>query len=270
MYREYIPSTELQPYIKCYWTFTSQASVTKIIPPQRILPDPCVELFFHFRDLFRRYNYASELTHQNYTSGIMGPHRQNIYLEPQGNVSMAGIRFREGYAGMFLKLPTVELSGMLIDVQALFGTEYNHLQQSMHALFDHGDCRAVNRFFESRIGWNYAPPLYILELIKRGKAAIAVDMRLFARQCGISQRHLERQFKAFTGLSFTHFCRIVRMNITARLLTMNSTNMTDLAYQLGFYDQAHFIHDFRNLTGTSPLLYKKEQHDMKAFGTREY
>lgn len=71
---------------------------------------------------------------------------------------------------------------------------------------------------------------------------------------GYSRRHLGRLFREGTGLSAKGFSRVLRMNEAVRRLP-NASSLTLLSQELGYFDQSHFIHDFRSVAGVSPTEY---------------
>ena len=73
---------------------------------------------------------------------------------------------------------------------------------------------------------------------------------------GYSQRHLSRLLREGAGLSAKAFARVLRVNAAARSLREGAPSLTRLAQELGYYDQSHFIHDFRAVCGVSPSRYR--------------
>ena len=74
----------------------------------------------------------------------------------------------------------------------------------------------------------------------------------------ISQRQLEREFKNKVGISPKHYLRITRINEIICFLKANPvTDLVSVAYHFGYYDQAHFINDFKRITGKIPSMFIK-------------
>lgn len=67
-----------------------------------------------------------------------------------------------------------------------------------------------------------------------------------------SERHFNRLFSASTGTSAKRFLKLLRINQTIKLLRDESVSLTSLAQLSGYYDQAHFIHDFKSVCGVTP------------------
>jgi AraC-like DNA-binding protein len=82
----------------------------------------------------------------------------------------------------------------------------------------------------------------------------AVRMEELARDAGLSLSALERRFRKMVGASPRKFASIVRLRHVLRLRNGAGT-LTEIAYQAGYSDQAHFIKDFRNFTGLAPQSF---------------
>ena len=82
----------------------------------------------------------------------------------------------------------------------------------------------------------------------------AVRMEELARGAGLSLSALERRFRKVVGASPRKFASIVRLRHVLQLRN-GGGKLTEIAYQAGYSDQAHFIKDFRNFTGLAPKSF---------------
>ena len=81
-----------------------------------------------------------------------------------------------------------------------------------------------------------------------------------SRQAGLSARQLRRVFLAETGLTPKYLYRVLRFR--RAIQKMPSTDFASLALDAGFYDQAHFIHEFRQFSGGhTPAAWQSEMAD---------
>jgi len=95
------------------------------------------------------------------------------------------------------------------------------------------------------------------DLIRKTKNIKIEDL---TKRVFISQRQLEREFKDKFGISPKHYLRITRINEVLRLLNDNQAiDLTSVAYYCGYFDQAHFINDFKKITGKNPSIFIKER-----------
>lgn len=77
-----------------------------------------------------------------------------------------------------------------------------------------------------------------------------------ARAVGMSERQLERRFRARVGVTPKHYARLRRFE-RAVTLARQSPSLTAAAIDAGYYDQAHFIRDFRTFVGEAPGAFLK-------------
>jgi AraC-like DNA-binding protein len=112
----------------------------------------------------------------------------------------------------------------------------------------------MNRVFGARLQGAERPDRVAAEAVNRlvgsrGEAAIAP----LASTLGVAPRTLLRRFRAATGLSPKQFARICRFRAAALQLTgANPPSWAAMASGGGFADQAHMIHEFKELTGLTP------------------
>lgn len=78
----------------------------------------------------------------------------------------------------------------------------------------------------------------------------------------VSERHLNRLFNEYIGMNTKMFLRLARINYSINLFkNIDYKNCTNIAQILGFFDQAHFTHDFKQVCGVSPSLFFKKMSD---------
>lgn len=95
----------------------------------------------------------------------------------------------------------------------------------------------------------------ILSLLLPDSQVIKIES--IADQAGVSQRKLNRLFKKQSGYSPKQIGKIFRVDACRRILSAKeSWDHQDIVYRLGYYDQAHFIREFRELTQTTPEAYR--------------
>lgn len=88
-----------------------------------------------------------------------------------------------------------------------------------------------------------------------------------AAASGYSPRHLSRLFREGAGMGYKSYLRVLRVNAATRRLrshTFSRTgglSLTALAHELGYFDQSHFIHDFKATCGVTPGAYRADLSD---------
>jgi AraC-like DNA-binding protein len=83
----------------------------------------------------------------------------------------------------------------------------------------------------------------------------------FAREVGYSSRQVNRYLHALTGVSAKRYLRLRRLSSAAELLKSSGRTVEGVASSLGYYDTAHFVHDFAQYAGLSPGGYRANMSD---------
>jgi transcriptional regulator GlxA family with amidase domain len=93
-----------------------------------------------------------------------------------------------------------------------------------------------------------------VELLLKSKGQVTIEA--LAGQMQTSRRQLERRFSTVIGLSPKQLSKIIRLQATLKMMEQKQfTSLTALAYENGYFDQAHFIKDFKEFTGLSPKQF---------------
>jgi AraC-like DNA-binding protein len=251
--REYVVHPALAPYVKCIWSLESDGRLHGE-RRERILPDSCVELVFHFHDPYRTHFANGESALQP-RSFVVGQMRQYLEIEPAGRAGLVAVRFFARGAYLFFHRPLREVAAGVVDLKDLWRSRATEWTERI-ALANGTEARV--RFIEQEL----------LSLLREnGRTEPAVDRALrviegsrgqvrigdLAADIGVSHRHLTRQFQRAVGLSPKEFGRITRFLHALELLSAGRhAALADVALDCGFFDQAHLNHDFRELAGMSP------------------
>jgi AraC-like DNA-binding protein len=251
--REYPVHPALAPFVKCVWSLESAGRLGPV-PRERILPDSCVELVFHVHDPFRSH-FADGSSALQPRSFVVGQMRRFLEIEPAGRAGFVAVRFYARGAYLFFNRPLSEVAAGVVDLEDLWGARAREWTERM-ALADGMPARVrfIQRALLTLLGENGRTEPAVdraLELIEASRGQVRVND--LAAQLGVSGRHLGRQFQRAVGLSPKEFGRITRFLHALHLLSAgNGRSLTEVALDCGFYDQAHFNHEFRELAGMTP------------------
>jgi AraC-like DNA-binding protein len=269
-YRAIPPGPYLAKFIECFWTLESRER-SSVTSPERILPDGCVELIFNLADAFKRHhaNGALEIQPQTLIAGQM---RRYAMIEPAGRVKLFGVRFHPGGAYPFLQFPLSELTDQIIGFDSVWNRGGKELADRIQSA----------RSVRERIGITEMTLLARLEqrrsVDRRVDAVVKtivareglVSLERLRRNLGISERQLERKFQTTVGITPKFLCRTLRFQKVFKAVERHQTvNWGFIASECGYYDQAHFIHDFREFSGQNPTAYFSQDHEMSEYFTRK-
>ena len=174
------------------------------------------------------------------------------------NIQLVGIHFKPGGAYPFLNIPLSELHNQIIPSDAIWGGFAAELRERLYAA---PSAQARLILFEQLLLTRLGDTPIGLNVVRHGVAEIArhngaLSISALKQRMGISQNHLLTQFKRMVGISPKALARLYRLKHILRSIDPTQpVDLTQVAYQFGYYDQAHFSNDFREFTGHSPTDY---------------
>lgn len=263
-YKIFSPNDKLSRYIKCYWSLESQAN-SDPHSRERIFPDGCIELIFNYGDIFVTYD-AKDNAEEQPKNFIHGQLKKFIEVQGMGKVGVFSIRFQPAGLQPFIDFDVSELTGIFTEVSQIWN-DGTLLEKKMKVCKNNEERIAViENFLESRLRNtpSYSEIEYCVNEIIKADGMIAIEK--LSDDLKIGKRHLERLFLSSVGLSLKLFSRIIRFNNTLQLIENKGfRNFTNVAHDGGFYDQAHFIKDFKEFTGLNPKQYFSENLEMAKY-----
>jgi AraC-like DNA-binding protein len=243
---------ELAMLVKCYWLLEDPAD--EAIGKQSIVPDGCIEMIFHYGDLYRQYTEDGNIVIQP-RYFVIGQLTRPLEIEPTGRTGIFSVRFRPNGFLPFASLPLKEMENTVFPLEKLFckeGKEIEYLILNVHSIKERLDL--IQTFLLKRL-----TRLETIDHIVKSTVATILttngqlSIEEISKESQINRRQLERKFYLAIGLSPKQLSKIVRIQAALNmLLTKECTDLTSLAYQNEYYDQSHFIKDFKELVGVTP------------------
>lgn len=120
---------------------------------------------------------------------------------------------------------------------------------------------AANRYFLERVPAPDAQAQVAASVVQLAASDLAIhSTRALALRAGLSERSLQRLFSGYVGATPKGVIRRFRLHeLVERLHAGEAMNFAALAQELGYFDQAHLIGDFRRFTGSTPELYRRQR-----------
>ncbi len=162
-------------------------------------------------------------------------------------------------------MPVSLLTGQVIDVRDIFGPACLELESRLiEAVDDSVRLALLSDFLRKRMK---PLPTHVTMVSQAVGKIIAAkgncSVALLAGEGYLSERQFERIFRAAVGISPKSFSGIVRFQHSIQTLQSGTKcSLSDVAYKNGYYDLAHFNHDFRKFSGASPSQYFAAEHPM--------
>ncbi len=222
----------------------------------RMMPSTRMALLINLREDELRYRDLSGESHRMKGFGVTGPSLGAFEIDTFQQRHIMGVEFLPGGAAPFLNVPAGELCSAHVSMEDLAGHGARELQErlvdapSISEKFRLLETWLVRRWKEARTTNKPGLVPRAMEMFDRlpiGKSAGAL---------GVTAKRLIRAFESEVGLRPKQFLRVRRFErLLAALVTEKEADWCGAAFDHGYCDQAHLIHEFRELSGFSPTEY---------------
>ena len=257
IYRTWPPHPQLARHVECLW-YLHKHTVAGA-PPDRILPDGCMELVFNLRTPFSQADATGAFVRQP-PAILVGQLSRFVLLRPAAEVEVLAARFKPAGAHALFRVDLDELTDRYVALDEL-GRNWRELagrigQAATLAarvrVLEAGLLRLLPH--HSPAGARAAAALDLLHTAEASPRIASVACTL-----GISARQLERAFRRAVGLAPKHYSRLVRFRRMLGALDRADPQWADLAARAGYSDQPHLVREFREFAGLAPRACLAEQ-----------
>ena len=225
---------------------------------ERILPGGRVTLMVNLHeDEFRIYEGRDHST--VYRSGgavLEGPGSHARVIDTALMRNLICVDFTLGGAAAFFRMPLSEAKDGLVELEHLWGRDGATLRER---LLDAPSPVAKLRILESVLLGHLVRP-GATDVGVLGAAAMlenGIPVAEVSSCVGILPKTLNRRFQGLVGLTPKRFARVRRLQrVLSSINASRDDGWIETALTHGYADQAHFVHDFRELTGLTPTEYR--------------
>ncbi len=252
-YQQYKPPSSLSGIVQYYWTLEG------IIPEQelyihRTLANYCPEVIFHYGGAFEELTCDNQME-STFLTGIHGQTDRIRRFTAKKSYGIFSVLLQPYAIPVLFGISSSEIKNELIDLVSLLGQDGKDITEQMLAAKNNAERLVfINRFLEIRIQEFKRPEIVnAVQEIYTNKGLVNINN--IASQASFSQRQFERNFKDQTGFTPKTFSRIVRFKSLVSQYKKEISTLTQAAYEFGYYDQAHFIQDFKQFSGYNPHAY---------------
>ncbi len=255
MYQLRPPPPDLAPFIEHFWFVTCADAPVELRVD--VFVDGRADLVFNFGAPYTRHvlgGARQQLTDSNLDAQRLYP----IRIEQAGRVRATGVRFHLGGLGALCDVPLRPLTGHTPPPAAVWGDDAVALERSLEATEDlDAQAAQLSAFFRARRteAAAFARFQAALETLVTSRGAATVGQ--VAAAAGVSARHVERLFARYLGLAPKTLGRVLRFQTALKMLMAEPAgSLAGVAAEAGYFDQAHFIRDFRQMSGGVPRGYR--------------
>ncbi len=263
------PNSELTEFVKCYWTLESEKENTPV--KNTIVPDGTMKLIFHYGDTYKHHPKKGESIILP-KCFLIGQLTKPYVVEPLGITGSFVVRFQPNGFLPFATIPIKEMENTAVPLDKLFGTNGEKIgEKILNANTTSERIELIETFLLNQL----ADRQVIDDIVKSTVDTILnangqFSVNEFSKFNNINRRQLTRKFSSTIGLSPKQLSKTIRIQATLKsLLNRNVTSLTDLAYENEYFDQAHFIKDFKEFTGLTPKEFYGDDLKMSLIFDRE-
>lgn len=248
---KYLPTDRLRPYIKHF-----VVSENSLEDQYKIFPSSGLVAGFQYKGQLS--TVTNEKVHTLSTAGITGITDSYKVFRNSPDIGTVLVFFTETGFAQFSSHPTHDLFNQSIALDNIFNR--NDVAETEERLAsarsDKQRVNLVEKFMLSQLKDIQTDKLIVeaVKLIYQSRGTIRI--RELNDHLAISQSPFEKRFRKVVGTTPKKFASIVRFN-TVLEGVKSTKSLTEICYENGFFDQAHFTKEFRQFTGDSPENFKR-------------
>lgn len=235
-------------------------------PPvtERVIPTDGVQIMFHYKDPFVIHTNDGKRLQQSRSvlSGLT-----NCYsdVSTNGETGVVFIQFYPHSACHFFRFPLAEIENRSVDLTFFNPALVREVEEKLGVAVSVDErARIIDGFLQKQFNPIPAYDELILKntILKIKLCNGQIPVSRLSDQLSVTTKSLERKFSRYLGKTTKQYMKIVRyQHILQNLSIYKNLSLTEHAYMMGYFDQSHFIRDFKNFTGFTPLQFKKQYPD---------
>jgi AraC-like DNA-binding protein len=194
-----------------------------------------------------------------HASFLAGLGERSSYVRAAGPANCVQVNLTPLTAHMFLGLPMHELANRVVTLEDVLPRGAGELTERLADLASwEARFALIDAVFAERLAQARRPSddvAWAWRILERTNGTAPIGW--ICDRLGRSRRHLASRFREQVGLTPKTVARIFRFERAVALLRRGDVPLAELAFECGYYDQAHLNRDFRDLAGRSPAAYAR-------------
>ena len=263
--RTYIPRFPLDQFIQALIYFEGIQHAHTV---DRLLPNGETEILIDFHDTPQYIydnNTLKEIQACNHVWAA-GVRTEPITIPAGSMASMMVVSFKKGMSYPFYPFPVSEVADHVLDSDLIWGDEFALVREQM---LETADIDGRFALMENFLLDKFASRLVVDECVSFAVSEMSrnpdrLNIARMNAKIGYSQKHFISMFKRRVGLTPKAYLKIMRFQKAIRTIESipgSSIDWAAISYDCGFYDQSHFINDFRVFSGFTPEEYLTKKSD---------
>ncbi len=249
-------SEKLQKYVQLFWVNRHDEMGVFGEKKPKLPPHGASNLIFNFGTAYAKKADGEGDVIQSH---IKGPSLHYYEIHQEKKIDILGIAFKPYGLYAFTDFPMKQLVNQVIDIEKIddfFVSLFEDLKEIEDDAkrMGHVEKALLGRLNEGKKHLDIV--MSFVEIVGEQKGMIKAED--IAEQLHISLKTLERKCQAVLGLTPKNYIRTVRFNYALSIVRFHQDNRNwiEVATDCGYYDQSHFIREFKSFTGYSPEKYQ--------------
>jgi AraC-like DNA-binding protein len=257
-YRFRVPGPPLDSFVASIWVFRSDPLPHTL---ERIMPTGAAQLIVNLKeDRTRLYDPENPCRYVSNPGSVLAGARSRFQIiDTSEQEYVAGVAFKPGGTVPFMRMPAHELSEADVPLESLWGrSRTSTLRERLH---ESGSLDAALDVLEGALRETWTPPglhpavAFALSVFDR--APRTPKIAAVSNAIGLSTKRFIERFKIEVGMTPKRYCRLRRFQLALGMAHRGRrVDWPQVALDCGYFDQAHFIHDFRSFSGLTPSGYQ--------------
>jgi AraC-like DNA-binding protein len=256
MYQLRTPASDLARFIEHYW-FVTEAPGEHVDLRVDVFVDGRADLIFNFGAAYERHVHGGA-TREIAASNLDAQRVEPIRIVQRGAVRTTGVRFRLGGLGPLVRSPLRAITGACVPPEEVFGDEAHALEDALRTSTDLDEgARLLDAFFRRRLEMEPAYESFERALRELEESGGNATVEQISAAAAASSRTVERLFARYLGIAPKVLGRVLRFQGALKALMRDpGVPLAAVAAAAGYFDQAHFVKDFRRMSGGVPRGYR--------------
>lgn len=256
------PSGFLKKYIKNYCYMESDIYDADVM--ERVIPTENIQLMFHYKNPFVVF-HSNEFVSKQPRSIISGLSNNYSDVSTAGETGVVFVSFHPTGACHFFNFPLSEIENLSVDLTDIFNSEIRQIEELLYLKDTIKEkVTVIENFLINR----FSPiPDYDNLLIQKGIELVKgykgqINAKCLSESLYTSPKTLERKFAKYLGKTTKQLISLIRFQEVLRDFSCgDERSLTEFAVNNGYFDQSHFIHDFKSHTGYTPKEFRAKYPD---------
>jgi AraC-like DNA-binding protein len=252
------PGLQLAPFIESFWYCHDDVARPHAL--ERVLPTGSAQLIVNLlEDQTRAYDPFGIYRCDVAGTILAGVRSRFAVIDTAGQQAVAGICFRPGGTYPFFDAPASEIAGTDVAIESLWGIPRTSIlrEQLLAAPTASAKFDVLEKTLIESFGRHAPHPAVGYALTAFRCLPVTTTIASVTNAVGLSPKRFIERFKTEVGVTPKTYCRIRRFQRALRAAHEGvRVDWSEVALSSGYFDQAHFIHDFRDFSGITPTRYQ--------------